>query len=206
MTVKLSKWQDTADAFVTDHPIGSTVTSAQILQFAARVGDGLAPDLLIPDPAKQISNVVKHLNHGASSSTLPEAKRFRLGEASGTGPNKTWRVRSYADYACGQSEEAYVRSVTGAVKPLDVSIALLSSIKRDELPDGRREEVDQRLQHLNEFRAPMAQLGHDQLVSRETQLFIATGVHSGGRVDKMKACEAAAFDRLQKAQKLLGVA
>jgi hypothetical protein len=204
MTVKLSKWQDSADAFVTDHPIGSTVTSAQILQFATRAGDGLAPDLLLPDPAKQISNVVKHLNHGAESSTLPEAKRFHLVEASGTGPNKTWRVTSYADYAFEDGEEAYVQSVTRAVKPLDASIARLSSIKPDELSDGGRQAVERQLQDLTEFRAPMARLGHDQLVNRETQLFIATGVPPEV-VDKMKA-RLPAFVRLQKAQKLLAVA
>jgi hypothetical protein len=67
-----------AKAFLTMHPLGTTVRGEAIIAWARDHAAALAHDLLVCDRRRQIGSLCRHLNMGGSARSCPKADRFRI--------------------------------------------------------------------------------------------------------------------------------
>jgi hypothetical protein len=172
--VALSAYEDTAAAFLSQFPIGSTVTGEGLVKFAQKHKNGLAGDLLIEDPRKRLSSMRRHVNNGAASRNFSEEERFFL--AIEDAKRQTFVVRSLADHVMAQADTAVDRSVVGALSPLRRSTKALNDIKVDELSPEQQQELGAQLELLKEVAAPLKTLFADQIISHWSKKLIAAGM------------------------------
>ena len=137
--VALSKYEDSAVAFLGTYPVGTVVAPGEVIEWATDHGNGLATDLLISDPGKRVSALRRHLNNGASSYNLSEDQRFYL--ALEDTKRKTMLVKSLADHTSEQANSAVGKSMRGAMTPIKRSLKAIEDHKLDELPDEKRTQL-----------------------------------------------------------------
>lgn len=157
------------------YPIGAVVYSNDLLGFAEqRVnGDALKADLVLSDGNKRLSALRRHLNEGAASRNVAEARRFYIDVEDAR--RKTYIVVSLAAHALAQAQAAIGRSVIGAINPLKASERALKDIKLDELDEESRRAHEAQRQELNETAAPVKRVAIDQLKGVAAKQLVARG-------------------------------
>lgn len=149
MPLALSQWEGTAQAFLTQFPLGTIVGGDEVLAFAEDHENGLAADLLIGDPAKRLNTIKRHINHGAASRNFSEAERFIL--AVEDVKHKTFLVQKFSEYYTEFAKDGIDKSVSGAMSPLNSRIRGLESVKKEELPAEEQEAMEKEMQELVGF-------------------------------------------------------
>src|SRR5262245_57777551 len=192
----VSKFEDAAQAFLTVHPIGTVVTPDRLLKWAAEHGNGLATDLLIDDPGKKLSALRRHLNHGAASRNVAEEKRFYLDLEDAK--RRTVRVERLSDHVNRQAEDAFGRSVTGALTPLKRSERAISDIKVEELDETERQALEEQAEALIRTMQPLRMLLSEQVSNRWVAKLEAKGYTKEQAKSLIEV-----LPTLQKYQKLL---
>jgi hypothetical protein len=172
MAVELSKYEGVALAFLEQHAIGTMVGAEQVMAFAEGHGDGLATDLLIGDPAKRLSAVKRHLNHGGSSRALPEAHRFVL---LGSAAHGVFEVRRLADHAKDEAEVALEQSAKGALAPIRKGLRHIESIKMEELTDEERTSLEAQMQYLIDLQKPIRDMMRNHIQQQWVGMLAAKG-------------------------------
>jgi hypothetical protein len=195
---QLSKYEDSAQAFLQAYPVGSVVTADAMLTWATHYGNGLAMDLLLDDPGKKLSAIRRHLNQGASSRNLAEEKRFYL--IIEDPRRKTVRVERLAAHVNRQAEEAFGKSVTGALNPLRQSERAISDIKTEELEADEQQALEEQAEALIKTMQPLRMLFSEQVQTR----WVAKLEAKGFTPDQARSL-AEFLPTLQKYQKLLKV-
>jgi hypothetical protein len=169
----LSKYEDSAQVFLEHHPVGSVVTADALLEWAAAYGDGFASDLLLDDPAKQLSAVRRHLNHGASSRNHAEDRRFYLNLVDAK--RKTVQVEPLAQHVSRQAEVAFQKSITGAINPLKQTKKAIADLKLQELDDEQRQVLEEQVEYLTNSIPPLKAVLDAQTTSRMVSKLEAKG-------------------------------
>lgn len=146
---EVSRYENIAQSFFAEHPIGTTVTASALQKWVANHADGavLKADLHIEDPDKRLAALRRHLNDGGRSNAMSENQRFQVHVDDAK--RKTFVVRAHADVAKEQAAGAIGKSIIGALSPLKRGTKAIDAVKLDELP-----EIEQ--QAFNEARANIA--------------------------------------------------
>jgi hypothetical protein len=171
--VALSKYEDSAVAFLGTFPIGTVVGPGEVIDWATDHGNGLATDLLIPDPGKRVSALRRHLNNGGSSYNLSEDQRFYL--AVEDTKRKTMLVQSLADRTNEQAHNAVGKSMRGAMTPIKRSQKAIEDHKLEELPEEKRLQLEEQLRDLVEIHEPLKKLFSQQLINSHVKILTAKG-------------------------------
>jgi hypothetical protein len=166
-------FQETSQAFLANHPVGSTVTDADILAFAKNKKNGLANDLLHPDPRKQVMSVRRHVNLGGSSTALAEGERFAIVPGAGHG---YWLVVSFADHALAKAGDTFNRSLNGALLPLKRSKDTLGALKLEELTGQQKKLAEDRLKEIERAGQAVAKVYSAEHIERWVDRFEGTGL------------------------------
>jgi hypothetical protein len=201
-----SQFENFAQALLDDNPFGSVVTGSALTKFAKEYsGNGASPaaaaalkaDLAIDDPAKRISTLRRHINHGGTSDNISEDRRFVL--AVEDAKRKTFTVRAYADHVLDTATAAIGKSVNGALSPLKNQQKAINSVKLDELPEIMRQTLEtarENIEHMEMAVKPT----YAQEVSR---IWIAAMERRGISADVAEKIRLA-LPEVTKLQKLLG--
>jgi hypothetical protein len=176
MAISLSKYEDAALAFLKDHAIGSIVTADRLVNWA-QVTDGeaavLKSDLLVDDPAKRLSALRRHLNLGGASRNLDESQRFCL--VIEDAKRKTMSVRSLQEHVRDQNDDAFAKSVRGAVSPVKRQQRALDDIKLEEVSPEVREDIEAKLRAFVDYYTPLRKFLSEAVINREVQRLMAKG-------------------------------
>ncbi len=169
----LSKYEDAAAAFIVAHPAGTPVGPDRLVNWAAGHANGLQTDLLIGDPDKRVSALRRHLNNGGASRNLTEDQRFYI--VVEDAKRKMMRVQSLADRAKEQADQAFGKSVIGAITPIKRSQKAIDDIKLEELTNDKRHELEDMLKELVETAAPLRTLLSAQVINHWSKKLEAKG-------------------------------
>ena len=88
---------------------------------------------------------------------------------------QTFMVIAYSDFVLGKSRQAFTKSVRGAIEPLDKAERELENVKKDELSDERRSEVEQAALDIAAMMEPVKKLMGQQVFDHATRQMIAKG-------------------------------
>lgn len=195
----LSKYEDAAQALLSQYPVGSLVGPDDLINWATEHGNGLAADLLIGDPGKKIGALRRHLNHGGASRNLAEEKRFYLDMEDVK--RKTMVVKALAEHTAEQAEASFGKSMLGAISPLKRAQRAIDDVKLDELSTEMREELEQQLQELVATAEPLRNLLSKQNIDRHAKRLEAKGYTPQQARDLLEMMPT--FTRFQKLQRAI---
>lgn len=171
--VALSRYEGAAAAFLKAHPIGTVVTPDRMLTWAADHANGLATDLLIGDPNKQLSALRRHLNDGGASRSFAESNRFHLVVTDAK--RRTVLVQSLHEYVSEQADQAIGKSVVGAITPLNRSLKAGEDVKKEELSDEDQEDLERQMQELVEAAVPIRKVMSERVIAHWVSKLIVKG-------------------------------
>jgi hypothetical protein len=171
--VALSKYEDAAKAFLKAHPIGTVITSDRMLDWAGDHANGLAADLLIPDPNKRLGSIRRHLNDGGASRSFAESNRFYL--AVTDAKRKTLLVQSLFEHVSEQADEAVGKAVVGALTPINRSLKASEDVKKEELSEEDQAELEQQMQELIETAVPFRKVCSERVIAHWVGKLITKG-------------------------------
>jgi hypothetical protein len=172
---QVSKYEDIAQVFLDDNPIGSMVTGEHLLEWTEQKADGhtIGADLSIEDPRKRLSTLRRHLNDGARTQNVPEDRRFIV--VVEDAKRSSFAIRAYADAADERAAQAFIRSAGAALAPLDGALKMLDDVKRNELSPEKQQRHDGRRQDIETIRQPVAKAYRDEADRRAIGVLIASG-------------------------------
>jgi hypothetical protein len=177
MAVETSRHQLLGQTFLANHPVGTTLTDAQLLNWAEEKGkgsgNGLASALAIDDPRKRIASVRRLLNDGLKANGLAEDQRAVIEV---TDPKHGhMRVNSWAYYVAARADVAFNKSMSGALNPLLQSKRMIDGLNLDEVPPAVRELIEARQQEILEATSPLAQVYSERWTERWVHRLMAAG-------------------------------
>jgi hypothetical protein len=173
--MQLSRYEDIAQAFLDDNPIGSMVTGEHLLEWIEQKANGhaIGADLSIEDPRKRLSTLRRHLNDGARTQNVAENRRFVV--AVEDAKLSRYAIRAYVDAADERAAQAFLRSAGAALAPLDGALKMLNDVKRNELSPEKQQRHDSRRQDIETIREPVARVYRDETDRRAIGALIASG-------------------------------
>jgi hypothetical protein len=196
--MQVSAYDDIAQVFLSDHPIGTALTSERLLNWVQQRADGhiLRSDLNIADAHKKLTALRRHLNQGARTQNVAEDRRFIITIIDAK--RGALSIMSLADHAHRQATEAWVRSAGAAIAPINSALRRLDDIKVDELPDERQREIVKDRENLEADKGPISQVYIEQADRR-----MVTALIERGNTEQQARALLASMHTLAPYQKLL---
>lgn len=171
----LSKFEDAWRQFLPDYPMTTVVHGEDLIDFVTDLDRHvIQDDLLIADPGKQINAIRRHLNHGGSSRNLPEAERGVLEVVDAK--RKTYKVVALASHTIGATDGTFIKMGYGALNPIKRQISALRDIKKEELSDEQRGELERDLEFSVNAFVPVAKVVNQTTINRAVSVLVAKGV------------------------------
>jgi hypothetical protein len=196
--MQVSSYDDIAQVFLTDHPVGTALTSERLLAWVEQHANGhiLRSDLSIPDPHKKLTALRRHLNQGARTQNVAEDRRFIIMSVD---PKRgALSIMSLAEHAHRQATQAWVRSAGAAIAPINSALRRLEDIKVDELPDELHREIVKDRENLEADKEPIRQVYLEQADRR-----MVTALIDRGNTEQQARALLASMHTIAPYQKLL---
>jgi hypothetical protein len=172
----LSKFEDVWQALLRQYPMGTIVHGEELIDFVEELPNGHAikDDLLVADPGKQVSAIRRHFNHGGSSRNLSELERGVLEVVDAK--RKTFRVITLASHTIGNTDGTFIKSGFGAINPIKRQMSAMQDIKKEELSDEQRTELERDLDFTANAFVPLAKIVHATTINRAVNVLVSKGV------------------------------
>jgi hypothetical protein len=196
--MQTSRYEDIAQSFLNDHPIGTPLTGERLLSWIEEKANGhvIGGDLTIEEPRKKLSTLRRHLNEGARTQNVAENRRFIITVEDAK--RLKFVVVGYAQHVHEQAGQAFVRSAGGALAPINSALKALDDIKIDELPEDRQREVEKDRQGLETIKEPVRRAYVEEADRR-----MVTALIDRGQSPEQARTLLASMQTLEPYQKLL---
>lgn len=160
----LTKFENTAAAFIQVYPIGTEVHGDELVEWARNHANGLATDLLIADEGKKLSALRRHINSGASSRNFAESERFYVEITDAK--RRSYRVTRLLDHVQVKAATAFGKSARAALAPITSSQRALKDVKMVELTPEERKVCETQMNDLINLQVPLKKIYHEVVVER----------------------------------------
>jgi hypothetical protein len=195
---EISAFENIAQSFLTDHPIGTQVTGERMVNWVQQKANGhvIGADLNIPDPRKKLATIRRHLNEGARTQNVAQDKRFVITVEDAK--RATFSIVDYAHYGHAKAIEAFVRSAGAAIAPLNSAMRVLDDQKMEELSAEQQGELTRDRNDLQAIKDPIR-----QAYAGETDRRMIATLVAGGQTEAQARALLGTWRTIEPYQKLL---
>jgi hypothetical protein len=165
------KYLPAAHAFQKAYPIGSKLDTRELNRFAQQHENGLAADLLIGDPKKVTSALLRHLNLGAGHPDLADQYRIEVTDKD----YGRLSVISLVEHVNRNAKMAVYDSSSAAMRSLDRNLKAIERLNCDDLDAEMAAEIELRRKEVEATAATQRKAS----VTILTDLFVLRLVHQG---------------------------